>query len=144
VPECGGGEPGSREGHPSGPARVREESRLADAYKPARQDVLDEAAQKLHGGERQRATSVDMCVVLVGEGHVVPIDGEEPVIADRYTMGVAAEIPEDGVAPPKAGLALEASRSTECPLYDLLRWCTGPPSTADFGFLELTVAGIGQ
>ena len=53
-----GGEHGSREGHPSGPARVREESRRADAHKAARQDVLDEAAQKLHRRERHRATLI--------------------------------------------------------------------------------------
>jgi hypothetical protein len=44
--QCGGGEYGSREGQPSGPARVRKESRLADAHEAARQDVLDEATQK--------------------------------------------------------------------------------------------------
>src|SRR5262249_3722078 len=37
-----------------------------------------------------------MGVVLVGEGHVVAIESEQPVIADRHAMGIASEVPQDG------------------------------------------------
>jgi hypothetical protein len=47
-------EQGPREGDASGPARIREESRLADADEAGRQNVLDEAAEKLH---RQSVTT---------------------------------------------------------------------------------------
>jgi hypothetical protein len=63
--------------------------------------VLDEAAQKLHGGERHRAPLVPTGVVLVGEGHVVTIEGEQPMIADRDPMRVPAEIPEDSWRAPE-------------------------------------------
>jgi hypothetical protein len=73
--------------------------------------------------ERQRATLVAMCVVLVGEGHVVPIEGEEPVIADRDTMGVAPEIPEDGRGTAEGRLGIDhpvglEERIDEGPLRD--------------------------
>jgi hypothetical protein len=73
------GEQGPCEGDARRSAGVRQESRLANAYEAAREDVLNEAAQKLHGGERHRATLVAMGVVLGGEGHVVAIEGEQPV-----------------------------------------------------------------
>ena len=58
--------------------------------------MLDEATQKFHGGERHRAALVATGVVLVGKGDVVAVEGEEPVIADRHTMGVAPEVAQDG------------------------------------------------
>ena len=61
----GAGEQGPRESHAGGPARVREKPRLPDAHEAARENVLDEAAEKLHGRERHRATRVAMGVVLV-------------------------------------------------------------------------------
>ena len=48
-----------------------------------------------------------MSVVLVGEGHVVAIEGEQPVIADRDAMGVAPEIPEDGGCAPEGELGVD-------------------------------------
>ena len=75
---------------------VREKARLADAHEAARQDVLDEAAEKLHGRERHRAPLIAMGVVLPLKGDVVAIEGEQPVIADRDPMGIAPEIPQDG------------------------------------------------
>ena len=68
---------------------------------------MDEAAEKLHGRERHRPTRIAMRVVLVGEGHVVAIEGEQPVIADRDAMGVAPEIPEDGGGAPEGWLGVD-------------------------------------
>jgi hypothetical protein len=38
-----------------------------------------------------------MRVILGGGGHVLAIEGEQSVIADRHAMAVAPEVPEDGV-----------------------------------------------
>ena len=48
-----------------------------------------------------------MGVVLVGEGHVRAIEGEQAVIADRRPMGVAPEIPEDGGGAPEGRLGID-------------------------------------
>ena len=72
-----------------------------------RQDVLEEASQKLYGGERHHATLVAMGVVLVGEGDVVAVEGEQPVVADGHAIGVAAEIPQDGGRPAEGRLGLD-------------------------------------
>jgi hypothetical protein len=58
--------------------------------------VLHEAAQKLHGRQRHRATLVAVGVVLPLKGDVLAIEGEEPVITDRHTMRVTPEVSEDG------------------------------------------------
>ena len=68
---------------------------------------MDEAAQKLHGGERHTAARVAMRVVLVGEGHVLAIEGEQSVIADRHAMGVAPEVSEDGHSPTEGWLGVD-------------------------------------
>jgi len=47
------------------------------------------------------------CVVLVGEGHVLAIEGEEAVVADRYAMGVAPEIPQDGGGATEGGFGID-------------------------------------
>jgi hypothetical protein len=57
---------------------------------------LDETPEKLHRGQRHGAALVAPGVVLVGKGHVLAIEGEQPVIADRDAMGIASEISQDG------------------------------------------------
>jgi hypothetical protein len=48
-----------------------------------------------------------MGVVLGGEGHVVAIEGEQPVIADRHAVGVATEIPQDSGRPAEGRLGVD-------------------------------------
>jgi hypothetical protein len=56
---------------------VREKPSLPNPDKAARQDVLDEAAQKLHRGESHRAPLVVVGVVLpLKRGDVVPVERE--------------------------------------------------------------------
>ena len=96
VPRPMGGEqgPGERQtGHATG---VREKARLSDAHEAARQDVLDEAAQKVHGRERHGPPLIAMGVVLPLKRDVVAIEGEQSVIADRDAMCVAPEISQHG------------------------------------------------
>ncbi len=103
----GCGEEGPRQGHAGGPAGVREESGLPDTPETAREHVLDETAEKLHRGQRQGAALVATGVVLVGNGHVFAVEGEEPVIADRDSMGIAPEIAQDGGRAPEGRLGVD-------------------------------------
>jgi hypothetical protein len=56
---------------------------------------------------------VAMRVVFVSEGDVLPIEGEQSVIADRHAMGVAPEVPEDGVCATKGRLGVHHPVSVE-------------------------------
>ena len=86
------GEKRPREGDARRPTGVREKARLPNADEAARQDVLDEAAQKLHRGERHRARLIAVRVVLPLEGDALAVEGAEPVIADGDAMRVAPEV----------------------------------------------------
>ena len=62
----------------------------------AREDVLDEAPEKLHRRQRHRASLVVVGVVLPLKRDALPIEGAQPMIADRHAMGIAPEIPQHG------------------------------------------------
>ena len=102
----GCGEERPREGHAGGPAGVREKPGLPDTHEAARENVLDEAPEKLHRGQRHRAALVAVGVVLPRKRHVLAVEGEQPVIADRDAMGVATEVPQDGGRAPEGGLGV--------------------------------------
>ena len=93
---------------------------MPDAHEAARQNVLDEATQKLHGGERHRTTLITMGVVLPLEGDVVAIEGEQPMMTDRDPMGVAPQVAEDGGRPAEGRFRVDhpvglEERVHECP-----------------------------
>ena len=90
-------EHGAGKGETCGATRRREIAEVPNADEAAWQDVLDEAPQKLHYGERHRARLIAVGVILPLKGDVVAIEGAQPMVADRDPMGVAPEIPEHGV-----------------------------------------------
>jgi len=65
-----------------------EDAVVADLHEPVRQDVQAEAAQELHPAERNRLLPGPVAVVLVQEGHPLPIDAQDAVVADGYPVGV--------------------------------------------------------
>ena len=75
--------------------RVRQVSELADANEPSWQNVLGEPAQELMRGNSHLALLVAMRVVFPAEGDILAVEGEQSVVADRDTMGIAAEIAND-------------------------------------------------
>jgi len=84
-------------------------------------------------GERHRATLVAMGVVLVGEGHVVAVEGDQPVVADRHAMGVATEIPQDGGRAAEGRLGVDdpvglEEGVDEGPQAERSRRCSVPPA----------------
>ena len=89
-------EQGSREGQACRATRVCEKPRLPDPDETAREDVLHEAAEKLHRRERHRAPLVVVRVVLPLKRDVVAVEGDESVIADRDAMGVAPKVSQHG------------------------------------------------
>ena len=89
----------AREGDAGRPTGIRQKTKLADAHEAARQDVLDEATEKLHRRERHRAPLPVVRIVLPPKGHALAVEGEQPMIADRDAMGIASEVPQDGGRP---------------------------------------------
>ena len=79
-----------------GPTGVREKARLPNADEAARQNVLDEATQKLHRRQRHRARLIVVRVVLPLEGDAFAVEGAEPVIADGDAMRVAPQVAQHG------------------------------------------------
>lgn len=69
-----------------------EESVMTDAMEAVRQDVHEEAADKLMRGKSHEAGAPAAAVVPVGECDFIIIDGEEPGIGDGGSMRVASEI----------------------------------------------------
>ncbi len=101
------------QGDSCGATGVREKPRLPDAHETTRQDVLDEAAEKLHGGERHHAALIAMGVVLPPEGDVIPVEGDQSVIADGDPVRIATEVAQHGRSAPKRRLRADDPISRE-------------------------------
>ena len=85
--------------------RICQKAKLTNANEAARQHVLNEAPQELRRGERHLALFVSVGVILPAERYPLAIKGEQAMIADRDTVGVATEVAQHAAGPPKAGLA---------------------------------------
>ncbi len=84
--------------------------------------------------------SVAMGVVLVGKGHVLAVEGEQPVIADRHAMGVAPEIAQDGGRATEGRLGVDDPVGLEERVDEGAPRGRGPQVLAAAGEVEL-VAG---
>ena len=64
---------------------------MADAVKSPRQDVQQEPADELVGGQRHGAIPLGAVatVVLEAERHAAIVEGEEAAVGDRDPVGVA-------------------------------------------------------
>ena len=80
---------------------------VADADETPWQHMLDEAPQKFHCGERHRAPLVVVRIVLPAKRDALAVEGDQPVIADRHTMRVAPEIPQDRRGATKGGFGID-------------------------------------
>jgi len=80
------------------PAAVSEEPVVANADKPARQDVQQEAPSKL--GQRELLMpDTAPAVVLEPKAHPLVVERDEPMVGDGDAVGVAGQVGEDGVGP---------------------------------------------
>ena len=67
---------------------------MADAVEAVGQDMEEKAADELVRRKPHDAAAAAATIVLVGERHVIVVDGEKPRIGDRRAMRVAGEIGE--------------------------------------------------
>ena len=69
-----------------------EESVMTDAVEAVGQDVEEKATDELVRGKPHDAASSGVAIILVGERHVIVVDGDQPRIGDRRAMRIAGEI----------------------------------------------------
>ena len=74
-------------------------------WKPSGQNVQEETADERIGGEPHDLAPPLAAIILVGEGDMVGVDGDEPRVRDGGAMGVAGEIGEHLRGTAKRGLA---------------------------------------
>ena len=84
-----------------------EEAEVADAVEVLGQDMEQEAADELFGGEGQGLEAAVMAVVPPTEADLTVLDGEEAVVGDGDAVGVAAEVVEDLVGAGEGGLGVD-------------------------------------
>ena len=77
-------------------AGARQQPVVADAMKALRQNVEQEAPDKLVGAERHCAVPrlPVAAVILIPEGHAALVESDEPAACDGDAMGVAGDIGE--------------------------------------------------
>src|SRR5690606_29639892 len=95
-----------------------EQAVVPDTVEAAWQNVDQEAADELVGDQSHDALpfGAGAAIVLVAEGHLIAVEGDEAAVRDRHAMGVAREIGEHRLGPSKGRLginhpALSADRS---------------------------------
>src|SRR5215469_5461460 len=69
-----------------------EKAVVTDAVEAVGQDVEEKAANELVRGKPHDAASSGLAIILVGERHVIVVDGDKPRIGDRRAMRIAGEI----------------------------------------------------
>jgi len=74
---------------------VGQKAEVTNAHETVRQDVEQEAADKLLGIEGQGLFSVAVFAIAVAQSDLVLIDSEDTIIGERYAVGVAAKIVEN-------------------------------------------------
>ena len=74
---------------------VAEEAVVADAMEPIRQHMDQETADELRAIERHRLLAVAVPVILPAEADLAVVHGQQPVVGDGDTVGVASDIVED-------------------------------------------------
>ena len=68
---------------------------MADANQAAGQDVQQEAAQELMGGNGHDLLLAAVGIVSPAEGDAIVFEGHEPMVGDGDAMGVAGQVVEN-------------------------------------------------
>ena len=82
-------EQAAAQGQLLGAVAAGEEAEVSDAVEVGRQDVQQEAADELLGGERHRLALVAMAVIGPVEADAAVVEGEEAVVGDGDPLGLA-------------------------------------------------------
>jgi hypothetical protein len=115
-------------------ARAGEQPIVADAMKPFRQHMEQEAPNELVGAERHCAVprlSI-AAVILVAEGHAALVESNEATVRDRDAMGVAGKIGKHCFWPIEGWLGVNE------PIFSLERRETRGEGLAATQVLDLT------
>ena len=89
------------------PAPIREEAGKSNPDEPARQDMEQEAAQELFGGNRHLALLAAVSVILPSEGDLAVGNGDETVIGDGDTMGIAGQVMQHMLRPSEGAFRID-------------------------------------
>ena len=89
--------------------RAGEQAIVADAMEPARQNVEQEAADELLGGERHDLLpfGIVAAVVLVTEGDASLVEGDEAPVRNGDAVGIARQVSEHRLRSGKGGLGID-------------------------------------
>ena len=101
------GELKASESEQSGSVSTGEVAEVADADKAPGQHMLAKAAQELSSGESHDALLIAVSIVFPSKAHAVTIKAEQALIADGYTVSVAAKIAQDVSRAAKSGLGID-------------------------------------
>jgi hypothetical protein len=74
---------------------------VANPHESLGEDVQEESALELDGGQRHDPWLAAVGIILPSEGNSLSIKRQQPVIGDRHPMGIPAQVPQDlgGAAP---------------------------------------------
>src|SRR5215467_8793720 len=77
------------------PSAIGHPAKVANAWKPFGEDVLQEATQEFFAGQRHGALFVVVGVVFPAEEHLGFVDRDNAVVGDGYAVGVTSQIVQD-------------------------------------------------
>jgi hypothetical protein len=77
------------------PYPVGQEAEVPQPVEAARWDMEHEPPQEFDGLKRQSTQAVAALVILVTEGHLAVLQGDEPVIGDGHAMRITGQILQD-------------------------------------------------
>jgi len=86
---------------------VGQEPEATDTDEPGGQDVEKEPPDELGGFEAKYSQALAPGVILVAESDSGCLQGEEAVVGDGHTVGVASQVLEDRVGPAEGGLGVD-------------------------------------
>lgn len=89
----------------SAPSAVGEESEVADAHQAFGQNVKQESAQELMGGNGHDLLLAAMGIVPPEEGDAIVLEGHETMVGDGHAVCIAGQVVEDVFSASEGGLA---------------------------------------
>src|ERR1700687_5573623 len=93
----------------TGARAAGEQAVVADAVEAVRQDVDQESADELGGGECHDllATTTFGAIVFPSEGDTGVVAGGEPAVGNGDAVGIARQIGQYGLWPPERALGID-------------------------------------
>jgi hypothetical protein len=86
---------------------VAEEAVIADAMKSARQHMDQEAPDELRTGEGHRLLAIAVAVILPAEADLAVFHGQQTVVGDGDTVGIAPDVVENLRRPGEGPLGVD-------------------------------------